>query len=52
MEGLVREMEANLSHIYNSHGWEFLLRYYRTRDRLLPPGTRRRRGAKLLFKLM
>jgi|GEM_PF-1109319 glycosyltransferase involved in cell wall biosynthesis/polysaccharide pyruvyl transferase WcaK-like protein len=46
------EKEAALNHIYNSHGWKTLLAYYRARDRVLPVGTRRRKFAVSIFKLL
>ena len=45
----IREKEATLTHIYNSHGWKALLRYYKFRDTLLPMGSKRRKVAKYIW---
>jgi len=42
LEESLRENEAALIRIYNSGGWNALLRYYGFRDKLLPFGSRRR----------
>jgi GT2 family glycosyltransferase len=39
----LREREREKSEIYNSLGWQFLLKYRRSKDVLLPLGTKRRR---------
>ena len=52
LESVGWEREATLNHIYNSHGWKALLAYYRARNRLLPVGTRRRKFAVSIFKLL
>jgi predicted HAD superfamily hydrolase len=36
------EKESELGIIYHSRGWKALLKFYAARDRILPPGTRRR----------
>ncbi|MBA4374174.1 MAG: hypothetical protein C0402_15090 [Thermodesulfovibrio sp.] len=38
----LQEKEKALANIRNSHGWNFLLRYYKARDLLFPPASRRR----------
>jgi glycosyltransferase involved in cell wall biosynthesis len=42
IERVLRDREAALNRIYDSNGWKGLLLYYRMRDRILPPYTRRR----------
>ena len=42
IERALRERETALNRIYNSNGWKGLLLYYRIRDRILPPYTKRR----------
>lgn len=44
-----REQEAYIDFIHSGHGWALLTKYYRLRDRLLPPGTARRAAAKIAF---
>jgi glycosyltransferase involved in cell wall biosynthesis len=46
LEELIREREAVLNRIYDSHGWKALSVYYRFRNKLLPEGSRRRSAAK------
>ncbi len=46
----IRRLESNLEHIHNSHGWKFLLLYYRFRDRLLPVASGRRDTVRKIFK--
>lgn len=41
-----------LQTIHNSHGWQFLLAYYKFRDKIFPPNTRRRTQAKSLWKIV
>lgn len=36
IENKYNEINNQLAHIYNSHGWRFLLRYYKIRDAILP----------------
>ena len=43
MDGLQAELDA----IHASHGWRVLASWYHLRDRILPPGSLRRRVAKL-----
>lgn len=42
-------VNANLKHIYDSDMYRLLLKYYKVRDWLLPPGSRIRRIVKKLF---
>ncbi|MFA6055766.1 MAG: glycosyltransferase [Thermodesulfovibrionales bacterium] len=42
IEQMFRDRETALNQIYNSNGWKGLLLYYRIRDRILPPDTKRR----------
>lgn len=49
LEGLVREKEATLNHIYNSHGWKFLLKYYKIRDRIFPYNYSRTKTVKFIW---
>lgn len=51
LESKIEEKEAYLQHIFSSHGWKMLTRYYRIRDTLIPIGTVRRKIAKLIFRL-
>lgn len=50
LEAVIREKEAVLNHIYNSHGWKALLKYYRIRDKLLPTDSVLRQAAKYFWK--
>ncbi|MHB8881377.1 MAG: glycoside hydrolase family 99-like domain-containing protein [Thermodesulfovibrionales bacterium] len=43
---------AYIQKVHSSRGWKVLEKYYRTRERLLPEGTRRRLFVKLLFKMI
>jgi len=52
LESVGWEREATLNRIYNSHGWKTLSAYYKARNRLLPVGTRRRKFAVSIFKLL
>ena len=52
LEEALREKEVALIHIYNSHGWKFLLRYYKMRDYLLPSNSKRRNFAKKIFSTL
>ena len=45
----VREKEVLLTQIYNSTGWKALLRYYKSRDLVLPLGSIRRKTVKFFF---
>ncbi len=47
----VREKDILLAHIYNSHGWKALLLYYKSRDLVLPVGSRWRKTVKFFFLL-
>jgi glycosyltransferase involved in cell wall biosynthesis len=42
LKAAYQEKEAALNRILHSHGWKGLLLYYKTRDRIFPPFTRRR----------
>ncbi len=52
IEQRINEKESYIQLIHQSHGWKLLEKYYRTRDRLLPLDTKRRKWAKLFFKLL
>jgi glycosyltransferase involved in cell wall biosynthesis/uncharacterized coiled-coil protein SlyX len=52
LERSLQEKEANLDRIYNSHGWKVLISYYKVRDRLLPPHTKRRVLVKAAAKVL
>lgn len=52
LEGLVRDKEATLNNIYNSHGWKALLVYYALRDRILPMNSRRRKITKFVWNIL
>jgi len=43
-----KELEA----IRNSDGWKFLMRYYKFRDKIFPPNTKRRAYTKSLWKIL
>jgi hypothetical protein len=47
-EATRNELEA----IRNSDGWKLLMRYYKFRDKIFPPNTKRRAYAKSLFKVL
>jgi len=49
---LLLEQERKLMNILNSNGWEFLSMYYKTRDALLPPNSKRKLFAKLIKKAL
>ncbi|WKV08525.2 methyltransferase domain-containing protein [Thermoanaerobacterium sp. CMT5567-10] len=51
IESRYNEINNQLAHIYNSHGWKMLLRYYKIRDAILPGNSRRRRLFKVVLKL-
>ena len=51
LEATIGEKEALIQYIYSGHGWRLLTKYYKARDRLLPPGTKRRVVAKFIWKL-
>jgi SAM-dependent methyltransferase/glycosyltransferase involved in cell wall biosynthesis len=42
-------VNAALNRIYNSHGWKALLAYYRVRNLIFPPGSRRKFLAQKIF---
>jgi glycosyltransferase involved in cell wall biosynthesis len=50
LEALIQQRDAELNHIYRSHGWRALTVYYQLRDKLLPENTKRRELAKYLWK--
>jgi glycosyltransferase involved in cell wall biosynthesis len=43
LESEIRERENTLNRIYNSRGWKALLIYYKIRDKLFPPDSKRRK---------
>jgi glycosyltransferase involved in cell wall biosynthesis len=47
----IRKTEASLQHIYASHGWKILRKYYKLRDSLLPLGTKRRDIVKFIINM-
>jgi len=49
LESLSLGKEATLNHIYDSHGWKALLIYYRLRDKIITPGSKRRNFAKRII---
>lgn len=51
VENKYNDVNSKLEHIYNSHGWKFLLKYYRIRDIILPEGSKRRKLIKYFFKI-
>jgi GT2 family glycosyltransferase/2-polyprenyl-3-methyl-5-hydroxy-6-metoxy-1,4-benzoquinol methylase len=51
IEDKYNDINNQLAHIYNSHGWKMLLRYYKIRDAILPEGSMRRRFFKVILKL-
>ena len=36
LDHIINAKDAHLNHIYNSHGWKFLLKYYKVRDVIAP----------------
>ncbi len=42
IERALRDRDTTLNRIHNSNGWKGLLLYYRIRDKILPPYTKRR----------
>ena len=50
LEALIQQRDAELNHIYRSHGWRALTVYYQLRDKLLLENTKRRELAKYLWK--
>ncbi|MGI1690924.1 glycosyltransferase [Thermoanaerobacter uzonensis] len=51
IENKYDEVNSKLEHIYNSHGWKLLLKYYKIRDTILPDGSKRRKFLKILMHL-
>lgn len=51
-EKIISETQNELNLIKESHGYKFLLKYYKLRDNLLPTNTNRRQFSKLLVKLL
>ena len=49
---LLKNLQHELETIYNSNGWKFLSCYYKFRDKIFPPDTRRRACAKSLLKAL
>ena len=55
LEAIHNELEATrceLKAIHNSNGWKVLSGYYKFRDKIFPPGSRRRVYAKKLFGIL
>ncbi len=52
LQEAVTEKDTTLNRIYNSHGWRALLFYYKVRDGILPPGSKRRKAARLVWNLL
>ncbi|MBI5100505.1 MAG: glycosyltransferase [Nitrospirae bacterium] len=52
LERALRDKTEALDLVYNSHGWRLLLSYYRVRDYLLPPQSKRRVLIKTVFKTL
>ncbi len=52
LQGATSEKDDALNNIYSSHGWKTLLFYYKVRDRIFPPSSRRRKAAKLAWNLL
>ncbi|UCC95942.1 MAG: glycosyltransferase, partial [Candidatus Omnitrophota bacterium] len=49
---MIREKETVLNQIYSGHGWRFLARYFKIRDRIFPFNTKRRLFAKAVFRVL
>jgi SAM-dependent methyltransferase len=49
LEQSLEERDAELARIYGSHGWKALLVYYRIRNKVFPPNSKRRILARLVF---
>ncbi len=49
-DAMLRQKGETLSHIFNSHGWRVLLKYYRLRESALPMGSKRRKASKIFLK--
>lgn len=49
LEVALRERDTTLNSIFNSHGWKALQVYYRLRDKIFPPDTKRRLFAKSIL---
>ncbi len=52
VSGVLRDKETELESIKQSDFWRLATRYWRLRDALLPPGSRRRRSLKMTFRLL
>lgn len=52
LDSMIKDKDIALSQIQNSRGWKLLSAYYRTRDRFLPPDSKRRLFYELLFLSM
>jgi 2-polyprenyl-3-methyl-5-hydroxy-6-metoxy-1,4-benzoquinol methylase len=48
----VETIRSKLEAIHHSHGWKFLVCYYKFRDRIFPPDTKRRVFAKSLLRMV
>ena len=51
LEANLREKNATLFHIYDSHGWKTLLVYYKVRNKILPPNTWREKAARSVWNI-
>lgn len=49
---LLLQQERKLTNIYNSSGWNMLLKYYKLRDKIIPQNSKRRIASKLIFKTL
>ena len=47
---LVRQLETHLNRIQSSNGWKALQLYYRLREQVFPPGSRRRKAVRILWR--
>lgn len=48
----IENARSELEAIHNSHGWKVLKYYYKFRDKIFPPNTKRRTQAKSLLKMV
>jgi GT2 family glycosyltransferase len=48
----ISDLEATLSRIYDSHGWNVLLLYYEVRNKILPANTLREKAAKSFWNIL
>lgn len=47
---LAQRLETQLNQIQSSNGWNALQLYYRLREQVFPPGSRRRRAVRILWR--